>query len=128
MEDTHRIDKWLWCVRLFKTRTQAVDACRGGKVKVNQQSVKPSREIHPGDVLIVNTGLLTRTIRVVALLPARVSARLVSGYMEDLTPAAEYEKLQMMRELNHEKWDRGVGRPTKKDRRRIVKLKNKTNE
>ncbi len=128
MEDTHRTDKWLWCVRLFKTRTQAADACRGGKVKINQQPVKPSREIHPGDVLSVNTGLLTRTVRVLALLPARVSARLTADYMEDLTPASEFEKIQMMKELNYEKWDRGAGRPTKKDRRLIVKLKNKTDE
>ncbi|MHC1707334.1 MAG: RNA-binding S4 domain-containing protein [Bacteroidales bacterium] len=123
MDDTVRIDKWLWTVRLFKTRNQATEACRAGKVKWNEQTVKPSRDIQAGDIYLVNTGSFIRTVKVIAILHNRVSAKLVPDYMEDLTPPEEYERIQMMKELNYERWDRGSGRPTKKSRRLIDKLK-----
>lgn len=125
MEDTVRIDKWLWTVRLFKTRNQATEACRAGKVKWNDHNVKPSRDIQIGDIYTVNTAIVIKTIKVLAILNNRVSASLVPSYMEDLTPPEEFERLQMLKELNYERWDKGSGRPTKKSRRLIEKLKGK---
>ena len=122
--DAIRIDKWLWAVRLFKTRTQASDACRGGKIKIDGQNVKPSRDIKEGDEIEVQLSVIRKKVKVKQLLKNRVSAKLVENYLEDLTPVEEYEKLDMMKQLNHEKRDRGIGRPTKKDRRTITKLKN----
>ena len=121
--DTIRIDKWLWAVRLFKTRTQASDACRGGKVKIDGQNVKPSREIREGEEIEVQMGIVRKKVAVKAILKNRVGAKLVENYMEDLTPTEEYEKLDMLKQLNYEKRDRGTGRPTKKNRRDISKLK-----
>lgn len=118
-----RIDKWLWAVRLFKTRTQASDACRGGKVKIDGQNVKPSREIRVGEEIEVQLGPIKKEVGVIEILKNRVGAKLVENYMDDLTPVEEYEKLDMLKQLNYEKRDRGVGRPTKKNRREIIKLK-----
>lgn len=119
-----RIDKWLWAVRLFKTRSQASDACRGGKVKIDGQNVKPSREIKVGEEIEVQLGIVRRKVCVKTVLKNRVGAKLVEEYMKDLTPIEEYEKLELLKQLNHEKRDRGSGRPTKKNRRDISKLKN----
>ena len=123
MADTIRIDKWLWAVRLFKTRTQASDACKGGKVKMDGVNLKPSREVKAGDVLEVHHNHIKRTVKVKVAAKNRVAAKLVPDLMEDLTPAEEFEKLEMMNKLNQEKRDRGMGRPTKKDRRDIDKIK-----
>lgn len=118
-----RIDKWLWSVRLYKTRSQATEACRSGKVTINDQALKPSREARIGDVVVLRQGPLTKTVQVKELLKSRVGAKLVPDYMVDLTPEEEYTKLQMTREVNFEIRDRGVGRPTKKERRIIERLK-----
>ncbi len=118
-----RIDKWLWSVRLYKTRSQATEACRSGKVTIDNQALKPSREARIGDVVVLRQGPLTKTVQVKELLKSRVGAKLVPDYMVDLTPEEEYTKLQMTREVNFEIRDRGVGRPTKKERRIIERLK-----
>jgi len=123
MADSVRIDKWLWAVRLYKTRTQASDACKGGKVKMDGVNLKPSREVKVGDVLEVNHNHIKRTVKVKLAAKNRVAAKLVPDLMEDLTPAEEFEKLDMMNKLNQEKRDRGMGRPTKKDRRDIDRIK-----
>jgi ribosome-associated heat shock protein Hsp15 len=123
MADELRIDKWLWAVRIFKTRTMAGDACRAGKVKIDGNAVKPSRVLKPGDEMTVSLGPLLRTIKVKALIHNRVSAKLVPDSLEDLTPAEKYERIKFMHELNAEYRDRGTGRPTKKDRRNIDRLK-----
>lgn len=123
MADELRIDKWLWSVRIFKTRTMAGDACRAGKVKIEGNAVKPSRILKLGDEMTVSIGPLLRTIKVKALIQNRVSAKLVPDSMEDLTPQEEYERIKFMNELNAERRDRGTGRPTKKDRRMIDRLK-----
>ena len=123
MAEELRIDKWLWAVRIYKTRTMAGDACRAGKVKMEGIAVKPSRALKPGDTMSVSIGPLTRTIRVKALIHNRVSAKLVPESLEDLTPPEEYERIRFMHELNAEHRDRGTGRPTKKDRRIIDRLK-----
>ena len=123
MADTIRIDKWLWAVRLFKTRTQASDACKGGKVKMDGVNLKPSREVKAGDVLEVHHNHIKRIVKVKVAVKNRVAARLVPDLMEDLTPVEEFEKLEMINKLNQEKRDRGMGRPTKKDRREIDRIK-----
>jgi ribosome-associated heat shock protein Hsp15 len=121
--DAPRIDKWLWAIRIYKTRTLATDACKAGKIKINGQAVKPSRELKLMDVITISQGPLTKTFRVKALLHNRVSAKLVPENAEDLTPSEEYEKLKLMQEMNGEQRDRGIGRPTKKQRRLIDLLK-----
>ena len=123
MEQGERVDKWLWSVRLYKTRSLASVACRAGKVKVGEGVVKPSREIHPGDELTLNMAPLFRQVRVIGIPPSRVSAKLVPDYLADLTPAEEYEKLKMMKELHFETRKHVLGRPTKRERRVIEYLK-----
>jgi ribosome-associated heat shock protein Hsp15 len=122
--NTVRIDKWLWAIRVFKTRAQAADACRGGKVKIEGLRVKPSREVKEGDKIEVQAGIIKKTFVVIKPVRNRVAAKLVPELAENLTPKEELEKLDMLRQLNAEKRDRGIGRPTKKDRREINKLKN----
>jgi len=114
-----RIDKWLWAVRLYKTRSLASEACRTGKISMNEQSVKPSREIKSGDILQLKQGPITKTVRVISFPPNRISAKLVMNFMEDLTPPEEYQKLQLMKDGGFVKRERGAGRPTKRDRRDI---------
>lgn len=121
--DEVRIDKWLWSVRFYKTRNLAIDACRAGKVKIDGSSIKPSRIVKEGDIISLSIGPLNKTIRVKQLLHNRISAKLVPEYVEDLTPAEEYERIEFMKEFNAEYRDRGTGRPTKRDRRDIDRLK-----
>ena len=118
-----RIDKWLWAVRLFKTRSQATDACRGGKVKMDGHNVKPSREVIVGDEIEVQLGAIKKKVKVLQAVKNRVAAKLVPDLAEDLTPVEELEKLDILRQLNYERREHGVGRPTKKDRREIDRLK-----
>ena len=118
MADT-RIDKFLWAIRAFKTRTDATDACKGGKVKIGGVNAKPSKEVKPGDILQVRKGTLTFTYKVLQPLERRVGAKLVPQYAENLTPASELEKLRVPVETFFVTRDRGAGRPTKKDRREI---------
>ena len=125
-EDTGdiRIDKWLWAVRVYKTRTLASDACKAGKVKIDGQSVKPSRELKPGDEIAIQMGIYIKTVKVLKLIHNRVSAQLVPQFMEDLTAESEYEKLKVQHEMKTEFRPRGLGRPTKRQRRLIDRLKN----
>jgi ribosome-associated heat shock protein Hsp15 len=124
MAEGVRIDKWLWAVRAFKTRSMASDACRTGKVVIAGQPVKPSRETRIGDEVEVRVGpQLTRTLRVKELLQNRVAAKLVPEYADDLTPPEAYERIKIISQLNYERRDRGTGRPTKKQRRDIDRLK-----
>jgi ribosome-associated heat shock protein Hsp15 len=123
MTEGVRIDKLLWSVRVFKTRSLASDACRSGKVMVNGTEAKPSREVHPGDVIAINLGAFHKTLKVKEPLKNRVASRLVPDYVDDLTPESEYDKLKITREANYELRIAGLGRPTKKERRMIEKLK-----
>jgi ribosome-associated heat shock protein Hsp15 len=118
-----RIDKYLWAIRQYKTRTMAGDACRGGKVKLNGQPIKASRELKVGDIIEISTPGLTKKIQVTSLLNNRVGAPKVAEYMDDLTPQETIEQAQLVRQTNYEKRDRGLGRPTKRDRRDIEALK-----
>jgi len=123
MSEGVRIDKWLWAVRLFKTRNQASEACKSGKIRLNGNIVKPSHEIRPGNEISISQPPLTKQVKVTQLLENRVGAPLVPLYMQDLTPESEYQRIKMMRELNFEYRDPGVGRPTKRQRREIEGLK-----
>jgi ribosome-associated heat shock protein Hsp15 len=116
-----RIDKYLWCIRVFKSRSLASDACDGGKVKIEGISVKPSRHVKPGDVITVQQGYIKRAFRVLDLLEKRVSAPLVKNFSEDITPREELDKLQTERFVSYQSKFKGVGRPTKKDRRLMDK-------
>lgn len=120
-----RIDKYLWAVRLFKTRSLATDACRSGRVKMNGMPLKPSHEVSEGEIYELNIEQTHKTIQVKALLSNRVGAKLVENYLIDLTPAEEYERIEMARRYSFEKRDRGIGRPTKRDRREIEEFKYK---
>jgi ribosome-associated heat shock protein Hsp15 len=117
-----RLDKYLWAIRLYKTRTLATEAIRGGHVTVNQQHPKPAHEVKVGEVYEIRQGLITRTVKVLELLHRRVGAKLVPTYAEDLTPASEYLKEIKAREEAPMKRDPGAGRPTKRDRRALEKL------
>jgi ribosome-associated heat shock protein Hsp15 len=119
-----RLDKWLWAVRVYKTRSLATEACKNGRVRIGGQVIKPSREIRIKDEISIHLGIYTKTVRVIALLHNRVSAALVPGFFEDITPQAEYDKLKVQQEMKPEFRPRGVGRPTKKHRRLIDRLKN----
>jgi len=119
-----RIDKWLWEVRLFKSRSLATDACKAGKVKMDGSNIKASKEIKEGDVITVSLNPLFKTVRVKKFPKSRVNAKLVAEFLEDLTPQAEYDRVKMINETNIEYRDRGIGRPTKKQRRVIDQLKN----
>ncbi|HKX61038.1 MAG TPA: S4 domain-containing protein [Verrucomicrobiae bacterium] len=112
-----RVDKWLWAVRLFRTRAAAAAACNGGKVTINGATIKPARLVRTGDIIAANNGTLTRTIKVIGLLDKRVGAPLVQKYLEDLTPAAEYEAARQREKETRGRRTPGSGRPTKRDRR-----------
>ena len=112
-----RIDKYLWAIRAFKTRTEAAEACKGGKVKSGGDNVKPSRAVIPGEILTVRKGVVTYTYRVIQPLESRVGAKLVPQYAENLTPEEELAKLSAPVETFFLSRERGAGRPTKKERR-----------
>lgn len=118
-----RIDKWLWSVRVFKTRSKATHACRNGKVKIDGQEVKPSFELKTGSQVEVKKDQLNLILEVKQLLEKRVGAKFVDQYMRDLTPDEEYHKREIAKHTNFEYRDKGLGRPTKKQRREIEKLK-----
>lgn len=117
MGNTERIDKYLWTIRVFKTRSDATDACKGNKVKVAGQPVKPSKELKRGDVIEVRKGSVLFSYRVKDFPVSRLGASLVPDYAENLTPQSELDKLKAPTETFFVKRDRGTGRPTKKDRR-----------
>lgn len=117
-----RIDKWLWAVRVFKTRQLATDACRAGKVDVAGVKVKPSRIVKIGDVIVARTHALRRTVMALALTDKRVSDKQVADFMEDLTPESEIEEARERRERSAWVGEPGKGRPTKKDRRAVERF------
>ncbi len=111
-----RIDKWLWAVRIYKTRSQASEACKMGRVLISGMEVKPSREIRIGDVLFIRKLPVIYTLRVIALVENRLPASRVKEFAEDLTSPEELEKLKI-KDTAFFRRDRGTGRPTKKERR-----------
>lgn len=122
MSDSVRIDKWLWAVRIFKTRSQASEACQKGRIFIGNIPVKPSRTINPGDIIKVKKTPVTYSYKVLALAEKRMAAKLTDNFVEDITPAENLEILEMQKNMNWISRDRGAGRPTKKDRRRLDDL------
>lgn len=112
-----RIDKWLWAVRIFKSRTIAVEACKKGRVSILGTNVKPSRMIKVGDIIQVRKPPVTYSFKVLQLTERRMGAKLVPEYMENVTTADQYEILEMQRINGFIDRQKGTGRPTKKDRR-----------
>lgn len=112
-----RIDKWLWSVRLYKTRSLATDACKKGQITMNGLPVKPSKVIKEGDVISVRKPPVTYTFRVLQAIENRVGAKLVPEMLENITPKEQYDILEMSKISGFVNRARGTGRPTKKDRR-----------
>ena len=119
MADSTRIDKFLWSIRVFKTRADATEACKGGKVTVNGQDAKPSKEVKGGDVISVRKGAIHYTYKVLLPIEKRQGAKEVEKYAQNLTPESEMKKMNAPVETFFVKRDRGAGRPTKKERREM---------
>lgn len=124
-DDNLRIDKWLWAVRIFKTRSQAAEACKKGRVFIDDIQVKPSRIIKVGEVVFVKRPPVTYQYKVLGLLGNRKSAKIASEFVQDITPEDEKVKLEMKNYTGFEIRQKGYGRPTKRERRLIDKLKKK---
>ena len=122
MMEEVRIDKYLWSIRVFKTRSEATDACKGGKVRVNGADIKPSKAVKVGDTIVARKGAVAYTYKVLELIDKRQGAKLVPRYAENQTPEEELAKLRAPVETFFLKRDRGAGRPTKKDRRQMDSL------
>ena len=114
-----RVDKYLFAMRIYKTRSIAADACKNGRIKMNGVELKPSRCFRVGDVFTVRKGPITYTYRVLQLCEHRLGAKLVPDYLRDETPHEQMELLELARMAGNGGRDRGTGRPTKKDRREI---------
>ena len=122
MADSVRIDKYIWAIRLFKTRSEATEACNGNKVQLNGAPVKPSKAVKAGDTISVRKGVALFTYKVLQPAEQRMGAALVPDFAENLTPQEELDKLHAPHETFFVKRDRGTGRPTKKDRREMDAL------
>lgn len=118
-----RIDKWLWAVRIFKTRTIATEACKKGRVMVGDTVVKPSRVIKVDDVIKVRKPPVTYSFRVKALTENRLGAKLVPDYMENITPKSELDLLEIVKISGFVDRRKGMGRPTKRDSRELNRFK-----
>ena len=114
-----RVDKWIWAVRIFKSRSQATEACKSGKVSINGVALKPSRMVDIGDMIQVTKDQIHMTLEVIEILEKRVGAKLVPTYMKNHTPDDEYNKIDLLKSKSFEYRNKGMGRPTKKERRDI---------
>jgi len=117
MDEQVRIDKWLWAVRLFKTRTLATEECKKGRITIDGISVKPSRVPKPGDIIKVRKNPITYSYKVVGITGKRVGAKLAHEFVLDITPPEELKMLEIRQLMSSFDRDRGTGRPTKKNRR-----------
>ena len=114
-----RIDKYLWCVRYYKTRNQAAEACKKGHVRINGSQIKPSRDVYPSDKIEVRKNQINYTFEVLDIPDNRVGAKLVSMYRKDTTPTSAFEHQDLLKYAKDHYRKKGTGRPTKKDRRNI---------
>lgn len=119
MANEARIDKWLWAARIYKTRSVAADACKNGRVTVGGANAKPSRMIKVGDTVSVRKSPVTYSFKVLQAIEQRVGAKLLPQVYENVTPADQYELLEMTRISGFVDRARGTGRPTKKERRSL---------
>lgn len=117
MSGNVRVDKWLWAIRVYKTRSQATEACKKGQVSIGDLPVKPSKIVSIGEILKVRKNAMVRSLKVLALAEKRMSAKLINDFVEDVTPPEELEIQEMQKNMRWISRDRGTGRPTKKDRR-----------
>lgn len=117
-----RIDKWLWAVRIFKTRTIATDACKKGRVSIGDALAKPSRMVKVGDVVKVRKPPVTYSFRVLALTQNRLGAKLVPDYMENITPQSELDLLEIVKISGFIDRRKGLGRPTKREGRELAEF------
>ena len=117
-----RIDKYLWSIRVYKTRSDAAEACKSGRVKVNDMEAKASKDIKAEDIITVRKNLITYTLRIIEPIDKRQPAKLVPNYVENLTPQEELDKLSAPKESFFLYRERGMGRPTKKERRDMDEL------
>lgn len=117
-----RMDKWLWAVRLYKTRSLASQACNNGRIRIDGHPVKPSRSVRSGEIIQSAASGLTRTVRVLQPIERRVGASVVAQYLEDLTPKAEYERAREAARAGFIPRPKGAGRPTKRERRQMEDL------
>jgi ribosome-associated heat shock protein Hsp15 len=119
MKTEVRIDKWLWAVRLYKTRSLAADACKKGKVLIQNIQVKPSRNLKIGDIVNIKRNPILFSFKVLALAENRMNAKLVQGFMENVTTPDQLELIELAKLAGQTGRDRGAGRPTKKERREL---------
>lgn len=120
--DSIRIDKYLWAIRVYKTRSEATDACNGNKVKLNGTNAKPGKAVKIGDMLEIRKGPVTLSYKVLQLSENRMGAALVPDFATNLTPESELAKFHAPRETIVLQRDKGSGRPTKKERRELDSL------
>ena len=118
-----RIDKYLWAIRLFKTRSLSAEACKNGRVKMDEKAVKASREVNVGDLIAVRIGQMNRVIEIKEVIKNRVKGSLAIEKYIDRTPSEELERMEMINKMRTEHRERGTGRPTKKDRRELERIK-----
>lgn len=114
-----RIDKYLWCIRFYKTRSLATHACKQGKIKIGGQSIKPSRDVYPTETIGIRKNQIDYVIQIIDIPPSRVGAKLIGLYRNDITPKENLEKLDLLKFSKDYYRKKGIGRPTKKDRRDI---------
>lgn len=126
MADQERIDKWLWAMRVFKTRSIATEACKKGRVTMEGISVKPSKMIKPGDKIEVKKPPVTYSFRVLKLANNRLGAKLVPEYLENITPPSQYEILEMAKISGFVDRRKGLGRPTKRESRELNRFTEET--
>lgn len=126
MADEGRIDKWLWSMRVFKTRSIATEACKKGRVMMGGNPVKPSRLIKPGDEIDVKKPPVTFRYKVLKIASNRLGAKLVPEYMENITPASQYEILEMAKISGFVDRRKGLGRPTKREGRELSRFAEET--
>ena len=124
-KNTTRIDKWLWVVRIYKTRSIATKACAGGKVKIEGNTVKASRMVRKGDIIQVRKRVIKYEYKVLKIAEKRMGAKLVPDFLEDITPEEELDKLESAHKQPLQTREKGQGRPTKKERRGMDKVRDK---
>ena len=112
-----RIDKYLWCIRYFNTRNQGTEACKKGQIRLNDSIAKPSKEVFIGDEIQVRKRQINYTLKILDIPKSRLGAKLVDMYRQDTTPAEAFETLNMLKLAKDHYRKKGLGRPTKKDRR-----------
>lgn len=122
-----RIDKYLWAIRMFKTRSIATEACKKGQVKINSNNIKPAKDIYIGEKITVRKNQINYQLEVLDIPPSRVGAKLVDLYRKDTTPKEVFEHLELLKQSKDYYRQKGVGRPSKKDRRDIEEYQENNN-